>query len=110
MHIKHFLQLEQKRTDFKSELDEISNQCTSACSKTIKIIENQIAKINMCLDGRNINSALKELGIKFHRCIYDHIFSFQYNELGLMFQIFRIFYDVEVIFKCIIILFQAQWL
>jgi hypothetical protein len=108
MHIKHFLQLEQKRTDFKSELDEISNQCTSACSKTIKIIENQIAKINMCLDGRNINSALKELGIKFHRCIYDHIFSFQYNELGLMFQIFRIFYDVEVIFKCIII--QAQWL
>ena len=82
------MQIEQKRTDFKSEMNEISNQCTSACSKTIKIIEFQIARINMCLDGRNVKSALKELGIKFHRCIYDHIFSFQYNELGYYFILF----------------------
>ena len=82
--MKHFLQSEQKRTDFKLEMNEISNQSTPACSKTIRIIENQIAKINMCLDGRNVNSALKEFGVKFHRCIYDHIFSFQYNELGAM--------------------------
>ena len=81
-NIKHALQTEQKRTDFKSENDEISNQCTPACAKAIRIIENQIAKLNTCLDGRNINSALKELGMKYHRCIYDHLFKFEYNELG----------------------------
>ena len=84
-HLKNVLQLEQKKTDFKSEIDEISNQCTPACAKAIRAIENQIAKLNLCLDGRNINSALKELGIKFHRCIYEHIFRFEYNELGLSF-------------------------
>lgn len=83
-NIKHALQTEQKRTDFKSENDEISNQCTPACAKAIRIIENQIAKLNTCLDGRNINSALKELGMKYHRCIYDHLFKFEYNELGAM--------------------------
>lgn len=83
-HLKYVLQTEQKRTDFKSETDEISNQCTPACARALKIIENQISKLNMSLDGRNINSALKDLGIKFHRCIYDHVFKFEYNELGAM--------------------------
>lgn len=78
------LQIEQKRTDFKSEIDEISNQCTNACSKALRVIEGQIGKINMCLDGKNVNNALKELGVKFHRCIYDHLFRFEYNELGAM--------------------------
>ena len=81
-HIKYILQIEQKRTDFKSESNEISNQSTNACSKTIRAVESYIAKINTSLDGRNVNSALKELGIKFHRCIYDHVFRFEYNELG----------------------------
>jgi len=78
------LQAEQKRTDFKSETDEISNQCTPACSRALRIIETQINHLNANLDGRNINSALRELGIKFHRCIYDHVFRFEYNELGAM--------------------------
>lgn len=81
-HIKYVLQIEQKKTDFKPETDEFSNKCTNACSKAIKIVENQTGKINMCLDGRNINVALKEFGVKFHRCIYDHLFRFEYNEIG----------------------------
>ena len=76
------LQTEQKKTDFKLETDEILNQCTPACTKALKMIENHIGKINTCLDGKNVNNALKELGIKFHRCIYDHLFRFEYNELG----------------------------
>jgi hypothetical protein len=76
------LQNEQKKTDFKNETDELSNQSTLACNKVIRLIESQIAKINLCLDGKNVNSALKELGVKFHRCIYDHLFKFEYNELG----------------------------
>lgn len=60
----------------------MSNQCTVACSKAVRIMENQIGKLNSSLDGKNINNSLKELGIKFHRCIYDHLFRFEYNELG----------------------------
>lgn len=82
-HLKYVLQTEQKKTDFKSDVDEILSNCTPACSKTIRIIENQIGKINLYLGGKNSNSALKELGIKFHRCIYDHVFRFEYNELGM---------------------------
>ena len=81
-HLKYVLQVEQKKSDFKSELDEISNQCTIACSKALKLIETQIGKINTCLDGKNVTNALKELGIKFHRTVYDHFFKFEYNELG----------------------------
>lgn len=81
-HIKYVLQVEQKRIDFKPETDEISNKCTAACAKALKIIESQTGNINSSLDGRNVNNALKDLGIKFHRCIYDHLFRYEYNELG----------------------------
>jgi hypothetical protein len=83
-HFKYVLQVEQKKTDFKLELDEITNQCTAACAKVLKIFEVQIGKINTNLDGKNVNAVLKELGVKFHRCIYDHLFRFEYNELGAM--------------------------
>jgi hypothetical protein len=76
------LQTEQKKNDFKS--DEITNQVTPACAKIIKEFEAQINKINACLDGKNVNSVLQELGIKFHRTIYDHIFRYEYNETGGM--------------------------
>jgi exocyst complex component 5 len=89
-YLKNVLQAEQKKTDFKSDLDEISNQCTTACSKTIKLVEIQIGKINTCLDGKNVGNALKELGIKFHRTVYDHFFKFEYNELGIYFSLFEI--------------------
>ena len=81
-HLKFLLQTEQKKTDFKLELNEISNQCTLACAKVVKIFEMQIGKINSNLDGRNVNNVLRELGVKFHRCIYDHLFRFEYNEFG----------------------------
>ncbi|CAF0747382.1 unnamed protein product [Brachionus calyciflorus] len=83
-HIKHVLQMEQKRTDFKTESDEFYNQSTVACSKAIKIVETQVGRINDSLDGINVNKALNELGIKFHRCVYDHLFRYEYNELGGM--------------------------
>ena len=76
--MRHILQTEQKKSDFKSD----NNQMTNASSKVTKAVENYIGKLNSCLDGRNVNNALKELGIKFHRCIYDHIFRFEYNEMG----------------------------
>lgn len=78
------MQTEQKKTDFKSENDETFNQSTSACSKAIKVVENQVRKISNCLDGKNVNNALRELGIKFHRCIYDHLLKFEYNEQGII--------------------------
>lgn len=82
------MQTEQKKTDFKSENDEIFNQSTTACSKAIKVVENQVGKISNCLDGKNVKNALREFGIKFHRCIYDHLLKFEYNELGNILQSF----------------------
>lgn len=84
-HIKHVLQIEQKKSDFKSENDEIFNQSTIACNKAKKLIETQVLKISNSLDGKNVKNALKELGIKFHRCIFDHLLRFEYNELGKIF-------------------------
>lgn len=86
-HIKYVLQTEQKLTDFKPDdasLEDLdaTSICTPACSKVLRIICIQIDRINECFDGKNVNSVLKELGIKFHRVIYDHILRFEYNELG----------------------------
>ena len=77
-NLRHVLQTEQKKSDFKSD----NNQMTNASGKVTKAVENYIGKLNSCLDGRNVNNALRELGIKFHRCIYDHIFRYEYNEMG----------------------------
>lgn len=83
-HLKHVLTTEQKKSDFKSESEDLSNQRTPACSRVLKISEGFIGKIGGNLDGKNVNNVLKELGIKFHRCIYDHLFRFEYNEQGAM--------------------------
>jgi hypothetical protein len=86
-YIKNILITEQKITDFKPDEQSLIEQqsstiCTPACSKVLRIISYFIEQINDCFDGKNVNCVLKELGIKFHRCIYDHILRFEYNELG----------------------------
>jgi hypothetical protein len=84
-HIKHILQTEQKVTDFRSDPNELpSSECTVACSKVLRVLNYQIDLINECFDGKNANSVLKEFGIKFHRCIYEHIFNSTYNDLGTL--------------------------
>eukprot|EP00057_Strongylocentrotus_purpuratus_P002371 XP_003724391.1 PREDICTED: exocyst complex component 5 [Strongylocentrotus purpuratus] len=47
-------------------------------------MEKQVDTIKRCMDGKNINSALAELGIRFHRVVYDHLQQFTYNSMGAM--------------------------
>jgi exocyst complex component 5 len=88
-HLKFTLQNEQKPSDFKvdessfADLRSLSNSvCTPTCSKVLRIIQTQLDHINECFDGKNLNCILKEFGIKYHRCVYEHIIKFEYNELG----------------------------
>lgn len=59
-------------------------ECTQTCSKVIHIVKTQIDVVNECLDGKNVANVLKDFGIKYHKCIYDHVLRFEYNEFGAM--------------------------
>lgn len=78
--VKIYLQNEQKKTDFKPESD-IDTVSSNACSAVCQYINNCIAQIKKTIDGENLNEVLQELGIRFHRVIYEHLLQYQYNTL-----------------------------
>jgi Exocyst complex component Sec10 len=39
-------------------------------------------KIRDSLDGKNVDSFLTELGVRFHRVIFEHLQQFQFNSAG----------------------------
>lgn len=99
-----YLQVEQKRTDFKPETDVDTvatavnlsfliycNQYFSlflckilfqACKSVIQYMRKSIKLIQECLHGKNAENVLVELGIRFHRVIYDHLCQYSYNSAG----------------------------
>jgi exocyst complex component 5 len=78
--VKIHLQNEQKKSDFKPESD-IDTVASSACSAVCQYINNCVAQIKKSIDGENLNEVLQELGIRFHRVIYEHLLQYQYNTL-----------------------------
>ena len=52
------------------------------CGKVMKFMAEQIDTIRFGLDGKNVDSVLTELGIRFHRIIYEHLQQFQYSTMG----------------------------
>jgi len=77
-HLKQVLSDEKKRNEKKRD----DFQASKVCLEIIEITNKQILQIKSCLDGKNVKNALKELGVKFHRCIHDNILSFKYDESG----------------------------
>lgn len=57
--------------------------CGQACSAVVQYMSSTIKRIRDCLDGKNVESVMTELGIRFHRVIYDHLLQFQYNSAGI---------------------------
>ena len=49
----------------------------------MKYVNSQLDVIRFGLDGKNIDTFLTEFGIRFHRVVYDHLLTFQYNSFGL---------------------------
>lgn len=78
--LKIYLQSEQKKTDFKPESD-IDTVASNACSAVCQHINSCIAQIKKTIDGGNLTEVLQELGIRFHRVIYEHLLQYQYNTL-----------------------------
>ncbi|KAK9497068.1 hypothetical protein O3M35_004447 [Rhynocoris fuscipes] len=81
--VKIYLQNEQKKTDFKPETD-LDTLSSSACIGVVQYLNDNISHIKQCLDGRNLELVMTELGCRFHRVIYEHLLQFQYNSTGAM--------------------------
>uniref|UniRef100_T1J593 Exocyst complex component 5 n=1 Tax=Strigamia maritima TaxID=126957 RepID=T1J593_STRMM len=102
--ISHILKTEQKKTDFKPENKqgddqsvEIAQSGTEACMKIVKFLNAQVKKIKECFVGKNVDAILSEVGIRFHRLIFEHLQQIQYNEQGAILLIF----DVNEYRKCV---------
>ena len=54
-----------------------------ACGKVVKYLSGQVDTIRFCLDGKNVDAVLMEIGMRFHRVVYDHLLQFQYNSMGM---------------------------
>ncbi|XP_033227162.1 exocyst complex component 5 isoform X1 [Belonocnema kinseyi] len=81
--VKVYLQTEQRKTDFKPETD-VDTLNTPACLTVVQYVTGMIRHIHDSLDGKSLENVLKELGIRFHRVIYEHLQQFQFNSAGAM--------------------------
>lgn len=50
----------------------------------VQYISSTIKRIQSCLDGKNAESVMLELGIRLHRVIFEHLQQFQFNSIGAM--------------------------
>nr|DBA14365.1 TPA: hypothetical protein GDO54_005348 [Pyxicephalus adspersus] len=83
--MKQILASEQKKTDFKPEDENnVLIQYTTACAKVCIYLRKQVEKIRSSMDGKNVDSVLMELGVRFHRLIYEHLQQFSYSSMGGM--------------------------
>ena len=84
--IKTILSSEQKKTDFNpTDTNSVpATASTVACLKACRWVGLTTEKIRECLDGRNVEWVLQELGVRLHRTIYEHLMSFQFASAGAM--------------------------
>nr|CAD7460981.1 unnamed protein product [Timema tahoe] len=94
--VKIYLQTEQKRTDFKPETD-TDTLASPACLAVVQFVGSTVDRIRDSLDGKNVESLMTELGVRFHRVVYEHLQQFQYNSAGAM----CVICDVNEYRKCV---------
>jgi len=82
--IKTVLSSEQKKTDFNPVEGDPLPVASSACIKVVRWVGGLTEKLRDCLDGRNVEWALQELGVRLHRTIYEHLMGFQFASAGAM--------------------------
>jgi len=63
----------------------------------VAYMNKQLTNIRFGLDGKNVDAFLMELGIRFHRTIYEHLQNFQYNSMGAVLAVC----DVNEYRKCV---------
>ncbi|ELU10626.1 hypothetical protein CAPTEDRAFT_182979 [Capitella teleta] len=94
--VKHILITEQKKTDFKPENEDMQ-MYSDACAHVVKYVKTQVETIHNLLDGKNVDAALTEFGVRLHRVITEHLQQFQFNSMGAMLAIC----DVNEYRKCV---------
>lgn len=82
--VKIYLQTEQRKTDFKPETEMVDTLNTPACLTVCQYVSGMIKHIRDRLDGKSLENVLTELGVRFHRVIYEHLQQFQFNSAGAM--------------------------
>lgn len=83
--MKQILATEQKKTDFKPEDENnVIIQYTTACSKVCAYVSKQVERVRRSMDGKNVDTVLTELGVRFHRLIHEHLQQFSYSSMGGM--------------------------
>lgn len=83
--MKYILATEQKKTDFKPEDENnVMIQYTTACSKVCAYVSRQVEHVRKSMDGKNVDTVLTELGIRFHRLIHEHLQQYSYSSMGGM--------------------------
>nr|CAD7450907.1 unnamed protein product [Timema bartmani]CAD7611176.1 unnamed protein product [Timema genevievae] len=68
-----------------------------ACLAVVQFVGSTVDRIRDSLDGKNVESLMTELGVRFHRVVYEHLQQFQYNSAGAM----CVICDVNEYRKCV---------
>ncbi|CAG2100785.1 unnamed protein product [Medioppia subpectinata] len=82
--VRALLSSEQKKTDFKPETEVVMASRTAASVKVIKFVDAYVQRARDSLDGNNVLAFLQELGLRFHRALFDHFQQFQFSTAGAM--------------------------
>ncbi|KAG9268566.1 exocyst complex component 5 [Astyanax mexicanus] len=83
--MKQILTTEQKKTDFRPEDENnVMIQYTTASSKVCAYVSKQVERVRRSMDGKNVDTVLTELGVRFHRLVHEHLQQFSYNYMGGM--------------------------
>jgi len=84
-YLKYLLNSEQKKSDFRPEDDQMGAMTqTSACVKCCRYLKTVIPKLQDALDGKNLEVVLTEFGSRFHKLLLDHLYQFQFSDMGAM--------------------------
>ncbi|KAI1723734.1 exocyst complex component sec10 domain-containing protein [Ditylenchus destructor] len=100
-YIRHVLQTEQKKADFRPEEDDLANMDISvmspACSTVVKFLSRVVECMKDGLDGGNLTTILNELGDRLFNAILNHVRTFSYNTTGAM----LLLCDINEYKKCV---------
>lgn len=55
-----------------------------ACSKVCGYVSRQVEHVRKSMDGKNVDTVLTELGVRFHRLIHEHLQQYSYSSMGGM--------------------------
>lgn len=86
--IRQILKTKQRAADFSEKNAELSigrggSSMSSACREVSRSIQTSLDGFRKMLDGDNLPIVLCELGTRFHRCIREHLMTFQ-SSIGMM--------------------------